>query len=341
MLYAPLRFARQNSSPRSYVATLAFLVSAILLFPLLASAQEASLLSEEESRQVQLAERFLTVLQKNPRRGTALDRIYGHHVEFGTLDSFIEKLRQGTVDAPEDGTHWMLLGLFEWQRGNDAEAIEAFTKAESLRPSDALAPFYASQSMLRIAETDQAIAALERAIAAKPDRTDLMEIFQQLGRALQRAQRTNEALAVWKRFENEFPDDPRVLELIAITLADENAIVPALQRYEKLATLARDDYKKTTYRIAVAELKIKNKEQGAGIAEFEGILADLNPESWVHRDVRRKIEQIFLRAGDQDGLVGYYERWLEKNPEDVEHHQNYSQMPKFSKQRGLTPLIGL
>src|SRR5204863_10132194 len=40
--------------------------------------------------------------------------------------------------------------------------------------------------------------------------------------------------------------------------------------------------------------------------------------SWLHREVRRKIEDVFLRTDDQDGLASYYERWVAKNPEDVD-----------------------
>lgn len=54
------------------------------------SSQEDS--SQEEQKQRQAVARFVTVLEKNPRRGTALDRVYGHHVEFGTLDSFAAEL---------------------------------------------------------------------------------------------------------------------------------------------------------------------------------------------------------------------------------------------------------
>ena len=44
----------------------------------------------------------------------------------------------------------------------------------------------------------------------------------------------------------------------------------------------------------------------------------LNPESWLFREVRRKIEEVFLRTDDQDGLAKYYSGWVEKTPEDVE-----------------------
>ena len=45
--------------------------------------------SADEQREKQIAERFLGVLEKHPRRGTALDRLYGYHVERGTLDALI------------------------------------------------------------------------------------------------------------------------------------------------------------------------------------------------------------------------------------------------------------
>jgi tetratricopeptide (TPR) repeat protein len=44
----------------------------------------------------------------------------------------------------------------------------------------------------------------------------------------------------------------------------------------------------------------------------------LNPDSWLYRDVRRRVEDVFLRNDDLGGLAKYYEKWLEKNPTDVD-----------------------
>ena len=41
---------------------------------------------EETARQQQIIARFLTVLERNPRRGTALDKIYGFHIENGSIE---------------------------------------------------------------------------------------------------------------------------------------------------------------------------------------------------------------------------------------------------------------
>ncbi len=281
-------------------------------------ASEDDELSDEEARQIKTADRFFDVLLKNPRYGTALDRVYGHHVEFGSLDKFLMSLKERAENEAEPSAAWMLLGMFESQRGNDASAVEALTKADELHPDDALASYYLGQAQLRIGQSNEAIVSFERAIERMPARADLLEIFQTLGRMHQRAQRTEQAMEVWQRLERLFPDDPRVLEQIAVTLAEEGQPALALPRYEKLATLVRDDYRRVVYRMTAAELTIKTGKRDAGLQALEKVLEDLNPESWLYRDVRRRIDDVFLRSGDQDSLVKYYQNWLVNHPEDVE-----------------------
>ncbi len=274
-------------------------------------------LSEEEAKSIKIADRFFSILEKSPRRGTALERVYGHHVEFGTLDEFLKGLRDRIEANPEDGDGWMLLGMFEAHRGQDAEAVDAFSKAETFRTEDAMPSYYLGQSLLLIGQPEKAVEAFERAVDRKPRRPDMLEIFRQLGRVHQRAQRTEEALKVWDRLEKLFPDDARVQEQIAITMVEEGEYDLALPRYENLAKIVKDDYRRVTFNIEAAELKIRLNKRDEGIADLEKLLADLNPTGWLFRDVRRRIEDIFLRSGDQDGLVTYYQKWIDKNPEDI------------------------
>ena len=65
--------------------------------------------------------------------------------------------------------------------------------------------------------------AYERSITRKPNRNDLLDIFQALGRVYQRAQRTDKAPDVWNRLEKLFPEDARVQEQIATTLIELGA----------------------------------------------------------------------------------------------------------------------
>ena len=273
----------------------------------------------EEAREQRAMQRFLSLLEKNPRRGTALDRVYGYHVERGTLDTFIKSYRDRTSKDPKDGTAWLILGLLEFQRGQDAAAVAALRKAEdpSTR-SDALPAYYLGQALVLVGQPEQAADAFERALQRKPPRNDLMEIFQALGRVYQRTQKNEQALKVWSRLEALFPDDPRIQEQIASALAEEDQPAQALPRYEVLARKVADPFRQVQLSMQAAELKVRLGRGEEALKDFEGMLAKLRPDSWLHREVRRKIEEVFLRNDDSAGLVAYYENRTKKEPEDVE-----------------------
>ena len=152
----------------------------------------------------------------------------------------------------------------------------------------------------------------------KPPRNDLLEIFQALGRVYQRTQKTDQALAVWGRLEALFPDDARVQEQIASALAEEDQPAQALPRFEALAKKVPDPFRQVQLAMKAAELKVRLGRSDEALGDFERMLAKLRPDSWLHKEVRRKIEEVFLRNDDQAGLVSYYERWTKKEPEDIE-----------------------
>src|SRR5438067_11485676 len=134
--------------------------------------------SAEEAREKAVAERFQKVLETNPRRGTALDRLYGYHVERGTLDKLVGEYIQRTKANAKDGVAWMVVGLLESQRGRDAAAVAAFKQAAASLPDSAVASYYLGQSLILVGQPDAAAEAFERAITRKPNRNDLLDVFQ-------------------------------------------------------------------------------------------------------------------------------------------------------------------
>jgi tetratricopeptide (TPR) repeat protein len=294
----------------------------LMLLTVGASAQEVPRTFDpaaaEEAREQRSMERFLSLLEKNPRKGTALDRVYGYHVERGSLDTFIKTYRDRVAKAPGDGPGWLILGLLEGLRGQDAASVTALRQAEAARPDDPLPPYYLGQALVLVGQPEQAAAAFERALQRKPARNDLLEIFQALGRVYQRTQKTDQALQVWNRLETLFPNDPRVQEQIAAALAEENQAAVALPRYEALAKKAVDPFRQVQLAIQAADLKVMLGRSDDALKDFEAMLAKLRPDSWLHREVRRKIEEVFLKNDDQPGLVAYYEKWTKREPEDIE-----------------------
>src|SRR5207244_13236707 len=156
------------------------------------------------------------------------DRLYGDHVEFGTLDKLIGEYAARTKSDAKDGAAWMIIGLLESQRGKDAAAVAAFKQAEANLPDNAMPAYYLGQSLVLVGQPDAAAEAFERAITRRPNRNDLLDVFQALGRVYQRSQQTEKALDVWNRLEKLYPDDARVQEQIATTLVEEGQFALAL-----------------------------------------------------------------------------------------------------------------
>ncbi len=157
----------------------------------------AGIAQDDEDRDRQVVGRFLTVLERAPRKGTALDRVYGYHVEHGTLDALLKTYRDRVALKPDDGAAWMIIGLMEAHRGQDAAAVAALRQAERLRPDDPMTPYYLGQTLVLIGEPTAAAEAFERALARNPPRADLLEIYQALARVHQRSRRNDLALAAW------------------------------------------------------------------------------------------------------------------------------------------------
>ena len=273
---------------------------------------------EDERRQQQVMERFLVLLEKTPRRGTALDRVYSYHVERGTIDAFLNGYREKTTKAPNNGNAWLLLGLFEAQRGRDAAAVEAFREAEKHLPQNPLPAYYLGQALVMVGQPDTAAEAFERAINRKPIRADLLEIFQALGKVHQRARRFDQALAVWGRLERLLPDDLRVQEQIAQALIDEGQFAEALPKLEGLAKKVKDPHRQVQFKMDAADLKVRLGRTTEALADFETLLGRLNPDAWLYREARRRLEDIFLRNDDMAGLASYYEKWIKKTPDDLD-----------------------
>lgn len=274
--------------------------------------------NENQATDLAIANRFLSILERSPQRGTALEKVLAHHLQSGTLDGFVNGLKERTNANANDGVAWMILGLIESQRRMDMEAIAAFTQAEKLRPEDAFPAYYRGQSLLRIGEPNLAIEAFETAFQRSPPRMVLLEICEQLGRLHQRQNNSAQAIEVWKRLESLFPGDLRVLESIASIQNQEGNYVDALPRYEQLIIAAKDPFQRTQYRIEAAQLRIRLGAIAKGTEELETILKDLKPDGWLYSDVQRKMEEAFLKIGDQAGLILYYENRIVKFPEDIE-----------------------
>ncbi|MEL6104930.1 MAG: DUF1583 domain-containing protein [Planctomycetota bacterium] len=285
-----------------------------------ADAQEEPTLSEEEKREKLTAQRFLQVLVRRPNTGTSLDRVFGYHIGKGNLGELIESLSQtatSSEDEDESGRHWMVVGLLQLQRGEDAAAITALGQAEKRLAENPLAAYYHGQALLLVGRNNDAAAAMQRALDRKPPRQEFLRIAGQLGRLYQRDGRTEDAVAIWEKLEESFPGDDGVRQRIARVMMEEGDTAGALERFDSLAKSAKTPNDQIVFALRAAELRIRTGAKQEAITALESLLKKLRPGSYLHDEARRRIETAFLENGDYAGLAEYYDQWLQKNPEDV------------------------
>ena len=286
------------------------------------------------------AERFLTVLVKNPRFGTAFDRVYGFCIDRGSIATLKESLRAAAnlpVElAPADGTitremvtlelpatvdpgaACLLFGMIELRHSEADSASRVLKQAAELRPKDPVAHWYLAKALALGHKFDDAAAALEQAIASRPAKIDLLEIFKELARTHQRAQKADAALKVWERLEQAFPGDLRVKEQIAATLTEDGRWEEALARYQALVKETRNADQRVQSSLAASDVLIQLGRSQEAIAVLETQLSDLDPDSWLYKEIRRRIEGTFRSRNDLPGLVTYYEQWLATHADDVD-----------------------
>ena len=286
------------------------------------------------------AERFLTVLVKNPRFGTAFDRVYGFCIDRGSIATLKESLRaaanlpdefaapEGTITSDmvtlelpasvDAGAACLLFGMIELRHSEVDAASRILKQAAELRPKDPVAHWYLASALAIGQKFDEAAAALEQAISSRPAKIDLLEIYKELARTHQRAQKAEAALAVWKRLEQAFPGDLRVKEQIAATLTEDGRWEEALVRYQALVKETRNADQRVQSSLAASDVLIQLGRSQEAIAVLETQLSDLDPDSWLYKEIRRRIEGTFRGRNDLPGLVTYYEQWLATHADDVD-----------------------
>ena len=276
--------------------------------------------ADEEIQARTSYERFLKLLMRQPKPGTALDRVFAFHLERGSLLSFVESLQNEAQadDSSNSGVSWLVLGLIEQRQGDHQSAVIALEKAQKSRPDDFQVSWQLGRSLISLNRFAEATDALERAIEQSSEKAELLPVYQDLQRAFRGAGNPEKSREILTRMEQAFANDLRVKEQIAIGLSDDGDFESALPRYSELATLHRDPQQATQFAFAAAQLKIRLGRTDEAIRDLEQQLDKLDRDSWLHREARQRIEEALRQSQNPLALVTYYENWMRLHPDDVD-----------------------
>ena len=337
------------------------LLTALFLCPFLrtlSATLPSQTADERPSANALTAQRYLTALFRNPRPGTSFDRVYSWHADRGTVAelrySLLQLARnkgaitaeqlplqpaaaapqvpaapQNPVELPADSSPDAALciaAIIDLRHGEPEFAAAMLKRAAELRPKDPVTHWLLAKALDQSDDGPAANAAFEAALALRPARTDLAEIHRDYARCLERQRQPAAALAVWQRLEQAFPGDQRVLRQVARALAQDGRWTDALQRYQKLAAAAEDAADSIAAKLEVAEALTQLDRREDALQLLQQLLPELDPEAWLYRDVRSRIEQLYRSANDLAGLARLYETHLAEQPQDLDVIQRLSRV---------------
>ena len=253
-----------------------------------------------------IQERYLSAALQNPRRGTAVEKLYQLAAQNEGVDVLVERLADQDDDAGA-AARWTVIGLLQEMRGRDPEAIKAFSRAVELDADAYYANYCKGSLLLHRAQYAPAIECLTEALDATPEQDDAIEIRKCLGKCYLRSRKMNLAKQTWLALAKTAPDDPITLSELTALLVDEEQWDEALQYYERLAQLQKDQ----PYQVVLCTVGMGNVEARRGrfdeaLKRYEQALSRTAPGSWLAGDIRLRIEELFRKRNDLSGLVDYY-----------------------------------
>ncbi|MEM8733735.1 MAG: tetratricopeptide repeat protein [Planctomycetota bacterium] len=275
-----------------------------------------------------IIERYEQILVKQPKYGTAFDRVFEYHRANESIETWLNTL----ADSQEKSwKHALLRGMVQSRLGSFEPAISAFQTAEKLTDKNetasmALPALYLAQAYESSGKAESAIGAYKKALELATQKSQRLEIATALTELLSLQRREAEALEVWNALEVYFQSDPTVLEIIATKLQDNGQLKDAKQRFLSVERLAPTMQKKVDAAFRVAEIELELGETESALTRLQDLAKRVNSESWLGERVRSTIETAYIDERDFLGLDAYFRNWIFKNPGDSAATIRYAEL---------------
>ena len=287
-------------------------------------------------------ERYEQMLVRNPSSAVAFDRVYAHYQKTAGVEALEKRWAAFAENQPEQRAAWQLLAALAADRaGRDEVAAEGMARAAKSGADDYRILMAVTDHYLRLGELDEALAVLDQALALDVPPLDQLDLQRKQARTLARNLQDNEAAAAWLALANSDEADDLLVEEAAEALLEMGQYESAAEQFERLREMAaRNPFKQVQAMMRLATVSERQNEMETALDYYESALPLVSETSWMHHEVRTRIEDLYRRRDDLPGLIAYYEGWLEEHPKDVSVVRRLSdvQFEMGNQQEGLNGL---
>ncbi len=226
----------------------------------------------------ELVARYEQILERAPQTGPSFDRLMQLFGRGEGLDKLDERWAKLSAEPGDKGaTYLVLRGLLADQLGRSDDARQHLTAATTARPDDFRGWLALGDAAAHAGKWADGITAYQKGLATRV-------AGEEAAGALLDAEQFEEARGTFQKL---------------VDLAEPNSMahVQALMR--------------------LADVDARQGRTDAAVKGYEAILPQTAEGSWLNRQLRVQIEQLFRRDNDVPGLIAYYRRWTQANPKDV------------------------
>ena len=258
------------------------------------------------------AERYHRLLLKKPGNATVFDRFVEAWLDAGSKD----ELQNWLEDKSKSGgsVDWRILASFHDYLGEGGEAVASLDEAIE-RDEKNLSLRMARAGMRgKVQDFEAALEDLELVVTDGKLGVEAMKLQ---GKYLARVGLPDEAVVVWKKLLERFPNDGELREdLIEIEIV-EGLYKEAMTGARDLVKLTRDPYQKALYRLRLAEIQLMADQMDEGLETYKVIFASTGEGAWLEREVLSQVERVFTLEDNVQGLREFYQKLRETYPRRV------------------------
>lgn len=281
----------------------------------LANAQDAAL-----SGKTEVIERYEQILERAPVEGPSFDKLLQIYQEGDGLEKLDARWAPMSAQPGAKGaTYSLLRGLLADRMGKTDAARQDLQAATTAAPDDFHGWLALGDFEVRQGKWADAITALQKGLVTKVAGDDRLSLYRKLGQAQERNLDVPAALATWQKMVEEFPKDQFAVEEAGTSELDAEQFDEAKKTFQKLVDLTEpNSMNRVQALMRLAEVDDRQGKTEAAVHGYEAILPLTAESSWLNRELRAQIEQVYRREDDLAGLAAYYQKWTQDNPKDVE-----------------------
>ena len=283
-----------------------------------------SVFAQDATNDAKIIERYKLMLSRKPKEGSTFDRLYQFYLEGAGLDAMIADYQAEAAAKPDNPNVQLILGHIYKRLGKDTEAVETYLRAVELAPDNYYPHFALGQAYATLLQHENAINALKQAATFAEETQiapleELTDIYKALGSAYFRRDRVDAAISAWTKIAELDPENIFTRIELADLLREQELYEQAIAQHEAIIQFKKED----PYRVCLSRREIGNIHEAKGayqnaIQSYDAALLLTAPGNWLRKDLQHRIIGIYAADGNWEGLIEYYQKKLETNPNEPE-----------------------